>query len=264
MADDVTADAQRVELVDGEVVRQPAGARVHLGTAEGLLVDDLVDRHLHQRWSAQVGRRPFLHHDDVVAHAGDVRAARGGGPEADGDRGDAGARQLREVLELRTTRHEDVGLPGEVSTGGLVQDDHREPVPAGDLVEARRLGERGGVHRSTAVGDVGPGDRDLGALDDPDARDHAGADGVVGPPGGERAQLEERSGRIDERVDPFSDQQLAAGAVPVDVALSAHGGHGRQLLGDGCPQRLHLGEVGRVRLGSGVESRPQHPHGRSP
>ncbi|MFN8149041.1 MAG: hypothetical protein U0R76_16460 [Candidatus Nanopelagicales bacterium] len=54
MADDVAPDAQRVGLVGREVVGETADARVHLGAAELLLVGVLVDRHLHQRRTAEV------------------------------------------------------------------------------------------------------------------------------------------------------------------------------------------------------------------
>ena len=89
VAHDLAADPQRVQLVDGEVVRQAARARVHLGAAERLLVDDLVDRHLHQRRAAEVDRAAALHHHHVVAHAGDVGAAGGRRAEHERDRRDA-------------------------------------------------------------------------------------------------------------------------------------------------------------------------------
>jgi hypothetical protein len=65
----------RVELVLGEVVGQATRARVHLGAAERLLVDLLVDGHLHERRAAEVGGAALLDEDRVVAHAGHVGAA---------------------------------------------------------------------------------------------------------------------------------------------------------------------------------------------
>ena len=49
------------------------------------------------------------------------RRRRCAGPKTDGDGRDAQLRQLREVLEARAARHEDVGLAGQVGAGGLVE-----------------------------------------------------------------------------------------------------------------------------------------------
>ena len=87
--DDLAADAQRVGLIEGEVVGEPGGARVHLRTAEFLLVSVLIDRHLHQRRPAEVDARGILLEHDVVAHARDVGATRGAGSEDERDRRDA-------------------------------------------------------------------------------------------------------------------------------------------------------------------------------
>ena len=51
----------RVDLVGGEVVGQARRCGVHLGAAELLLVGVLVDRHLHQRRSAEVDAGRVLH-----------------------------------------------------------------------------------------------------------------------------------------------------------------------------------------------------------
>ena len=83
---------------------------------------------------------------------------------------------------------------------------------------------------------------------------HAGADRILGAPRGERAELEERGVGIDERLDALPHEQLAAGAVTVDVALPADRRHRRELLGDLVPQPLHLDDVGPVLVGLRVES----------
>ena len=61
------------------------------------------------------------------------------------------------------------------------------------------------------------------------------ADGEVGAPAGERAQLEERRVAVEQEFDPFPHEQLAALAVPRDAALAAAGARQRKL-------RLQLGE----------------------
>ena len=245
-------------LVDGQVVGQPAGARVHLGAAERLLVDDLVDRHLHQRRPTEVRGAALLDEDGVVAHPRGVRTAGGVRPERHRDRRDAELRQLGEVLEARAALDEQVGLAWQVGTGRLVEHDHRQPVLAGDLVEPRPLLPRRRVARAAAVGHVRSADRALDAFDDADAGAAADADGVLGAPPGERAELEERGVGIDERLDALTHQHLAATAVPVDVALSADRRDARHLGGDAVPQLLHRREILLVLGRSGVEPTADH------
>ena len=94
----------RVELVDGEVVGQAGDAGVHLGAAERLVVGLLAGGHLHQRRAGEEHLGPLLDHHDVVAHAGQVRAAGGRVAEDERDRRDAGRGQPGEVAERRARR----------------------------------------------------------------------------------------------------------------------------------------------------------------
>ena len=77
VSDDLASEPQGVDLVDGEVVGAAGDPRVHAGAAERLVVGVLTGRHLHQRRPGEKDLRLPLDHDRVVAHAGDVRAARG-------------------------------------------------------------------------------------------------------------------------------------------------------------------------------------------
>ena len=90
---------------------------MHLGAAEGLLVDELVDRHLHERWSPEVGGATALDEHGVVAHARRVGAAGGGRAEADGDGWDAEFRELGLVAEALAAADEDVGLMRQIGSG---------------------------------------------------------------------------------------------------------------------------------------------------
>ena len=56
------------------------------------------------------------------------------------------------------------------------------------------------------------------------------ADGEVGAPAGQRAQLEERRALVDEQLDPLAGQQLAAAVVAGD-GLLATAGHRLGVLG---------------------------------
>ena len=71
------------------MVGEPRLAGVHLRAAEGLVVDVLVDRHLHQRRPAQVDRRLAADEHRVLAHPRHVGAAGGRRAEDQRDRRDA-------------------------------------------------------------------------------------------------------------------------------------------------------------------------------
>ena len=231
---------------------------VHLGAAERLLVDDLVDRHLHERRPAEVRRASTLDEHGVVAHPRRVRTAGRVRTERDRDRRDAHLRHLGEVAEAGPALDEQVGLARQIGAGRLVEQDQREPVLLDDLVEALLLAPARRVRRAAAVRHVGAADRHQRVLDDADHVDDAGTDRVLRAPRGQRAQLEQRRVRVDQLLDAFPHQQLLPGVVPVDVALTADGRHLCELCGDGVPQRLHLGQIRLVVVGLQVESTPQH------
>ncbi len=262
--DDVAADAQRVGLVEGEVVGEPGGARVHLRAAEGLVVGILVDRHLHERRAAEVHPGGVLLQHDVVAHARHVGAARRRRAEHQRDRRDAGRGQPGEVLEGRAAGDEDVRLLGEVGPAGLGEGHERQAVLAGDLHGAQGLGHGDGRLRAALHRRVVRAHHALDAVDAADAGDQARADGVVGAPAGQRGELEEGRAAVEQEADALAGQELAARPVPgnrsgvlVGVRRAAAGG---QLpvqgvdLGQGGQQRL---AVGGEELRARVDVRPQ-------
>ena len=258
---DGAAEADRVELVDGEVVGEPGDPRVHLGAAERLVVGFLAGGHLHQRRAAEEHLGLAVHQDRVVAHAGHVGAARGGVAEHQRHRGNGQAGQLGQLVEDPPGRDEQVGLGRQVGAARLHQVHHRQPVHPGDLQRAQGLAQRVRVHRAAPDGRVVRDDHALDAGDHPEARHYAGADGEPGPPGGQRGQLEERAVRVDEQLDPLPGQQLAPVAVPLLVAFPAAGDGQLELL----VQLFQHGELGgavgaeglAVRLDVGRENR--HP-----
>src|SRR5213078_1625499 len=79
-------------------------------------------------------------------------------------------------------------------------------------------------------------DQALDALDHTDTGDEARPDGVAGPPGRQRRQLEERRVRVEQELDALASKQLAALPVPLDVLVSPAGACQREL-------RLDLGEL---------------------
>ena len=190
--DDAAAEADRVVLVGGEVVGEPGDSGVHLGAAERLVVGLLARRHLQQRRPGEEHLGPLLDHHDVVGHAGQVGAARGGVAEHEGDRRDAVRRRPGEVAERPPAGDEDVLLGRQVGAAGLDEVDRRQPVLEGDVGRTERLAQRVRVARPAFHRRVARADQALDAADDADAGDDAGADGVRRAVGGQRAELEER------------------------------------------------------------------------
>ena len=98
----------------------------------------------------------------------------------------------------------------------------------------------------------------------PTPGEHAGADGEVGAPRGERRQLEQRGVGVDEQLDALAAQQLAALAVAGDVLVAAAVVDERQLAVVLGEQRQQVGPVGLVRLAALVDVVPQHRHRPAP
>ena len=259
-AHDLAAEAQRVDLVGGEVVGQAADARVHVGAAEALVVALLAGRHLDQRRAAEEHLRALVDHHHVVAHAGDVGAAGRRVAEHEGDRRDAHRRQPGEVAERLPAGDEDLALVGEVGAARLDEVHQRQAVLHGDGHGPQRLLDRHRGHRAAAHGRVVGDDHALDALDDADPGEHAGADREVGAPRGERRQLEQRGVGVDEQLDALAAQQLAPLAVAGEVLLAAPDVDERQLAVVLGEQLEEVGPVGLVRLAALVDVVPQHRH----
>ena len=220
---DATADADRVELVEREVVSESRSAGVHLGTAEGLVVGFLAGGHLHQRGTGQEYLGPFPDHHDVVGHAGDVGAARCRVTEDQGDGRDTRRREPGEVPEHLPAGDEDLLLGRQVRAAGLHQRDHRQPVLQRDLIGAQDLLQRPRIARAALDRRVVGHDDALDTFDNADAGHHARADGEVGAPCREWAQFQERRVGVDQHFDAFARGHLAAVMVALDVLLAAAG-----------------------------------------
>jgi len=255
-------EAGGVALVDGQEVGQARRAGVHLGAAEGLLLGVLPGGHLHQRRAAEEHLGLAPDHDRVVAHAGDVGAAGGGVAEHQRHRRDAGRRQPGQVPEQGAAGQEDLGLAGEVGAARFHEVDEWEPVAAGDLEGPEQLLEAVGVDGPAPHGGVVGGHDALHPGDDTDTGDHAGPDGVLGAPGGQRGELEEVGVAVDEQLDPLPGEQLPPGPVPLDhPGAAAAPGQGQLLVELGQPVEEE-GPVGLVGLGPAVEAGGEDGHRR--
>ena len=106
--------------------------------------------------------------------------------------------------------------------------------------------------RAAFHGRVVRDDHALAALDHTDARDDAPSRrlAVVHLPRCECVQLEERSAGVDEPIDAFTREQLAARPVTRDRTLAAAGGDLRRARAQLLDERLHLRSASREIVGA--------------
>src|SRR3954466_750192 len=236
---------------------------MHLRAAELLVVALLPRGHLHQRRTAQADLPPLFDHHDVIANAREEGTACGRVAEHQRDRGDRLRRLASQVAETPATRDEDLTLRRQLRAAGLDQVDDGQPVLFGDLCTSTALLCSERVGRTAAHCRVIRADEAFGALDDTDPGDNGRADLVAGPPRCERRQLEKRRVRVEQQLDPFAGEQLAALTMPFDVLLTATTARDRQLtldLGKQLQQGgASLGELWRIP----VDAVGQHGHARS-
>ena len=248
VGEDLASQPQAVALVGRELVAEPAHPRVHVRAAELLVVGVLAGRHLHQRWAGEEDLRTAVDHHHVVAHARDVRAARGRVAEHQRDRRDPRGAQPGEVAEHPPAGDEDLRLTRQVRAPRLDDAHHRQAVLPGDVEGAQRLLQGVRVGGAAAHRRVVGEEHALDVADHPDPGHHRGADLVLGAVGGERRELEEGRVLVAEQLDALAREQLAAGVVALDVAgAAAEAGLGEQ--------RVDLGEAGEHRLPVGEEVR---------
>ena len=218
MLHDLASDPQCIRLIKGEIVREARGARMHLSTAQLLFIGILINRHLHQRWTTEIDARGILLQHDVIAHAGHIGTPRGAGSKDEGHGRDARRRELREILETRTTRDKDLRLLREVSTAGLRQADKRQTIGAGDFHGTQAFGHRCRTLRSPLHGRIVGDHHDLGAVHSTNAGDDSSAQGIVRAPAGQWTQLQEGRAAIQQEVDALARQEFAAATVSGDGA----------------------------------------------
>ncbi|MDT4868346.1 hypothetical protein FQZ97_1033020 [compost metagenome] len=157
-------------------------------------------------------------------------------------------------------------LARQVGAAGIDQVDARQAVLSGDGLGAQVLlhGQRvvaAAFHR----GVVGH-DHAFDAFDPADAGDHPGGGYVfaIDAMGGQLADLEERRAEIQQAIDPFARQQLAARGMPMlgllAAALMDAGEQGAQIVDLGEHGRTVAGEL----RGTGVDLGVQGGHRLAP
>ena len=206
-----------------------------------------------------------LDDDRLVAHRGDVGAARGAGSHHDGDLRDVPrgeARLVEEDAPEVLAVGEDVGLQGQECSARVDEVDARQVVLLGDLLRAQVLLDgqrevRAALHRG-----VVRDDHAAAALDHPDPRHDAGRRrlAVVDLPGGESVQLEEGRAGVDEQVDALTRRELAARPMALRRALAAARGDERGALPQLREQPLHVGSPRCEGVRGAIDPARQHRH----
>ncbi len=242
-SDDVANLGERLEFGRGEIVAHSGNAGVHLGAAQRLAVDNLVDGRLHDRRSAEVNPARALHHHHFVGERRNIGAAGGSAAEHGGDlrktRGGHPALLVEASPEMIAVRKHAI-LLGQVSAAAVYQIHAGQTVIEGDLLRPQMLLHRLMEKRSALHGRV-VGDDHAGRI-----ADHAdpGHDSrywhlaAVQPPGGQRREFEERRQRIDEMIDALPDRYFASRHMAATQTLAAALGHLAVPLPQGRDERL--------------------------
>ena len=246
----LAGDAHRVAVVLGQVVAQTRDAGVHLGAAQLFFGGHLAGGGLQQRRAGQEGPRAAAHHDDVVGQAGLVGAARGRRAVGDGDHRRAGGRHARQVAKQRAAAHETLNpVLQQVGAGALDQLHVGQAVFQREFLDAQRLLQAAGLHRTGVDTRIAGHHHAADAGDEADAADHATAGhglagvGRVQAVASQRAQFEPGRAGVEQQRQPLAGQQLATRFEA--LARRVAGGH-RAALGvaDAFDQRQHAGTVG--------------------
>ena len=212
--DDRARDAERLRVVLREVVGDARHARVDVGAAELLRRDDLAGRGLHERRPREEDRPVPLDDHRLVAHRGDVRAARGARPHHDRDLWNPRRREHGLVPEDPpevVLVGEDVGLERQERAARVDQVDGREPVLERDLLGADVLLDGQGVVGPALDRRVVRHDDHASAVDEADACDDSGRGDVVPVHAlrRKRRELEERAPLVEETVDALAREELS-------------------------------------------------------
>ncbi len=180
--------------------------------------DDLAGRGLHERRAREEDRALVADDDRLVAHRRHVRAAGRARAHHDGDLRDPLRAHVglveEDAAEVVAVR-EDVVLQRQERAAGVDEVDARQMVLLGDLLRAQVLLDRHRVVRAALHRRVVRDDHAFDAVDAADAGDDAGRRRVVVVHAvrGELPDFEERRAGVEQAVDAFARQQLAARLV---------------------------------------------------
>ncbi len=203
-------------IVREAVVDHSGDVDLHLSAAEGLIVDALADRRLHEVGASQEDRSVALdderlvRHDRQVGPAGDARTEDGRNlVDALGGKAGVVVEDPPEMIAVR----EDLVLHRKKDPGRIHQVDHRQSVLHRDLLGAEDLlaGQRepGPSLDRGVVGDHHALATAHGAETDHDPGGRSPAPLLVQTPGSKRAELQKLRPAVDQGLHPLPGQELA-------------------------------------------------------
>ncbi len=253
-------------VILGHVVGHPAEARVDVRAAQLLGGHVLAGGRLDQRRAAQEDGAGAFDDDGLVAHGGNIGAARRAAAHHRGDLRDLFGGHARLVVEdAPEVPHvrEDLVLQRQKGPARIDQIQAGQAVLLGDLLGAQvfldRQREIGAALDGGVVGD----DEHLPARDAPDAGDDArrGAFPVVEVPGGQRRQFEEGGAGVEQPLDALAHEQFALRLVALAVFFAAALRDERQTLLQFRGQRAVVLRVGAELRRGRIEMGGKNFHG---
>jgi len=229
-------------VVECQVIGNARLAGVYVCPAQLLGADLLTRGGLDQRRPAQEDGSRAAHDDCLVAHGGDVRAARRARPHDRRDLGDALGAHARLVVEdAPEVVHvgENLVLHGQERAARIDQVQAGEMVLFGDGLGAQVLLDRDGVVGSALDGGVVGDDQALAARDRADARHDACRRGLVEIhlPGGQGGEFQEGRARVEQAADALAHVELALLGVASLGALTTAASHLGQAVAQFLGQR---------------------------
>ncbi len=232
--------------------------RVKRCAAELLSGHVLAGCRFHERRATDEDRARAFDDHRLVAHRGDVGAARRARAHDDRDlrnvRGGEPSLVVEDPAEVVSVG-EHVGLQRQKRAAGVDEIHAREPVLSRDLLSAKVLLDRQRKVRAAFYGGVVRDDDAQTALD----RTDSGHDprprclAVVDVPRRQSVELEKRRAGVDEPVDALACGELATRAMALRRLLTAAGGNERRSLTQLRHEGLHGGTTGGEGLGCLVD-----------
>ena len=208
-------------VVRGIVVGHARLAGVHIGAAKILCRDHLPRRRLYQRRAAQEDRALLAHNHRLVRHGRHIGTTRRTRAHDSGDLGNALRAHLGLVVEDPSEMfpvRKDFRLVGQVCTARVDKVNARQMVFERDLLGPQMLLHRDGEVGAALHRRVVADNQAFPAFNPADAGDNSGGRRLVAihAMGGQRADLQKGTARVQQALDPVPRKQLA----PVHMALA--------------------------------------------
>ena len=239
-----------VGIVERVVVGHPGNACVHIGPAEFFGADLLASGGFDQRRASQKNGALLAHDDGFVGHGRHIGASGGTTAHYHGNLRDAHGRQGG-LVEENAPEVVAVGkylvLHRQEGAAGIDEVNAGQGIVAGDVLRAQVLFDRHRVIGAALDGGVVGDDDAFGARDQTDAGHDAGPRRFIAvlAKAGELGKLQKSGARIDQQVDAFARQQLAAGNVLVAGGVTTSQGCRGDPVTQVGHQHLHAVGIGK-------------------